>query len=110
MLILVENMTLLSNCAYYPGTKPGKKHALNNQYALNRKLHLLTRVYGISQILLNSAHAIVYYTLVAYCNGTNGSCAWRLGLGLNMAAVKIIAEHRTYSTAQKSRQTFYTVN
>ena len=49
MLILVVNLQvhLLSNCAYYPGAKPGKKHALNNQYALNSKLRLLTRVYGI---------------------------------------------------------------
>ena len=39
--------TQLSNCAYYPGAKPGKKHALIKQYALNSELHLLTRVYGI---------------------------------------------------------------
>ena len=38
--------TLLSNCAYYPGEKPEKKHALNKQYALNSELHLLTRVYN----------------------------------------------------------------
>ena len=36
----------MSNCAYYPGAKPGKKHALNKQYALNSELRLLTRVYG----------------------------------------------------------------
>ena len=49
MLILVVNLQvhLLSNCAYYPGAKPGKKHALNNQYALYSELRLLTRVYGI---------------------------------------------------------------
>ena len=39
--------TLLSNCAYHPGAKIGKKHALNMQYALNSELRLLTRVYGI---------------------------------------------------------------
>ena len=44
MLILIEN---LSNCAYYPGAKPGRKHALNNQYALNSELRLLTRVYSM---------------------------------------------------------------
>ena len=38
--------TVLSNCAYYPGAKPGKKHALNNQYTPNSELRLLTRVYG----------------------------------------------------------------
>ena len=49
MLILVDNLQvhLLSKCAYYPGAKPGKKHALNKQYALNSELHLLTRVYGM---------------------------------------------------------------
>ena len=35
------------NCAYYPGAKPGKKYALNKQYALLSQLRLLTRVYGI---------------------------------------------------------------
>ena len=39
--------TLPSNCAYYPGAKPGKKHALNKQYVLNSELRLLTRVYGM---------------------------------------------------------------
>ena len=45
-----RKFTLLSNCAYYPGTKPRKKHALNNQYAPNtcNELHLLTHEYGIS--------------------------------------------------------------
>ena len=38
--------TLLSNCTYYPGAKPGKKHALNKQYALNSEMRLLTHVYG----------------------------------------------------------------
>ena len=33
---------------YYPGAKPGKKYALNKQYALLSQLHLLTRVYGNS--------------------------------------------------------------
>ena len=49
MLMLVDNLQLhlLSNCTYYPGTKPGKKHALNKQYALNSELCLLTRVYGM---------------------------------------------------------------
>jgi len=36
----------LSNCAYYPDAKPGKKHALNNQYEPNSELRLITRVYG----------------------------------------------------------------
>ena len=35
------------NCAYYPGAKPGKKYALNKQYALLIQLRLITRVYGI---------------------------------------------------------------
>ena len=39
--------TQLSNCAYYPGAKSGKKHALNKQYALSSRLRLLTRVYSI---------------------------------------------------------------
>ena len=42
--------TLLSfyyNCAYYPGLKPGKKYALNKQYALLSQFRLLTCVYGI---------------------------------------------------------------
>ena len=43
-----SKFTLLSNCAYYPGAKAEKKHALNNQYAPNSKLHLLTRVYSSS--------------------------------------------------------------
>ena len=42
-----RKFTLLTNCTYYPGAKPGKKHALNNQYAPNSELHLLTRVYDI---------------------------------------------------------------
>ena len=41
-----RKFTVLSNRAYYPGAKPGKKHALNNQYAPNTELHLLTCVYG----------------------------------------------------------------
>ena len=41
-----RKFTLLSNCAYYPGAKPGKKYALNNQYAPNSELRLITRVYG----------------------------------------------------------------
>ena len=58
MLILVENLQvhLLSNCAYYPDAKPGKKHALNKQYALNSKLRLLTRVYGMLCTLVCGAH------------------------------------------------------
>ena len=36
----------MSNCTYYPGAKPGKKHALDKQYALNSELRLLTRVYS----------------------------------------------------------------
>jgi len=42
VLILVDNLKvhLLSNCAYYPGAKPGKKHALNKQYALISELRL----------------------------------------------------------------------
>ena len=43
MLIL----SLLSNCTYYLGAKPGKKHALNKEYAVNSELRLLTRVYGM---------------------------------------------------------------
>ena len=46
----VRKFALLSfyqNCAYYPGAKPGKKYALNKQYALLSQLRLLTRVYGI---------------------------------------------------------------
>ena len=43
---LKEKFKLLSNCAYYPGAKPGKKYALNKQYALLSQLRLLTRVYG----------------------------------------------------------------
>ena len=43
MLILVENL----HYCQIAGAKPGKKHALNNQYALNSELRLLTRVYGI---------------------------------------------------------------
>ena len=45
----VRKFALLSfyqNCAYYPGAKPGKKYALNKQYALLSQLRLLTRVYG----------------------------------------------------------------
>ena len=42
-----KKFTLLSNCAYYPGAKPAKKHVLNNQRALNSELRLLTRVYDI---------------------------------------------------------------
>ena len=45
----MRKLTLLSfyrNCAYYPGAKPGKKYALNKQYALLSQLRLLTRVYG----------------------------------------------------------------
>ena len=56
MLILVENVqvyTLLSNCAYYPGAKPGKKHVLNKQYALNSELHLLTRVLVVLKYKIN---------------------------------------------------------
>ena len=39
-----RKFTLVSNCTYYPGAKPGKKHALNNQYAPN------SDVYGIRSI------------------------------------------------------------
>ena len=35
------------NCTYYPGAKPGKKHALNKHYALLSQLRLLTHVYGM---------------------------------------------------------------
>ena len=56
MLILVENLQLhysqLSNCAYYPGAIPGKKHALNKQYVLNSELRLLTCVYGMSHFIV----------------------------------------------------------
>ena len=45
-----RKFTLVSNCTYYPGAKPGKKHALNNQYAPNSELRLLTHVYGIRSI------------------------------------------------------------
>ena len=37
--------------AYYPGAKPGKKHALNKQYALNSELRLLTVCRSMSQKL-----------------------------------------------------------
>ena len=50
-----RKFTVLSNCAYYPGAKPGKKHALNNQYAPNSELRLLTRVYGIVIVADTSA-------------------------------------------------------
>ena len=43
---------LLSNCAYYPGAKPVKKHSLNKKYVLNSKLCLLTPVWG--SLLWNS--------------------------------------------------------
>ena len=56
---LSEKITLLSfnwNCAYYTGAKPGKKHALNKQYALLSQLPLLTRVYGTLGVKLASFH------------------------------------------------------
>ena len=45
----IRNFILLSfnsNCAYYPGAKPGKKYALNKQYALLSQLRLLTHIYS----------------------------------------------------------------
>jgi len=44
VLILVEHLQV--HYYHYPGAKPGKKHALNMQYALNSELRLLTRVYS----------------------------------------------------------------
>ena len=46
----------MSNCVYYPGAKPGKKHVLNKQYALNSKLRLLTCVYDICE-----AHLLLHH-------------------------------------------------
>ena len=49
-------MSFNLNCAYYPGAKPEKKHALNKQYALHSELHLLTPAYGMLY-LVPLAHA-----------------------------------------------------
>ena len=57
----VRKFTLLSfyrNCAYYQGAKPGKKYALNKQYALLSQLRLLTRIYGIENIQMGLARAV----------------------------------------------------
>ena len=51
--------TLLSNYAYYPGAKPGKKHVLNIQYALNSELRLLTRVYSMCYVSLFATEVLL---------------------------------------------------
>ena len=50
-------------CAYYPGAKPGKKHALNKQYALLTHLHLLTRIYGIVMMIEFIVCLFLHYLL-----------------------------------------------
>ena len=60
MLILVDNLQvlLLSNCAYYLGAKPGKKHALNSE------LCLLTYAYGISHVRLHISVYVLYVVVL----------------------------------------------
>ena len=48
MLTLVGNLQYCQIALIIQRAKPGKKHALNNQYASNSELRLLTRVYGRS--------------------------------------------------------------
>ena len=66
-----RKFTVLSNCAYCPGVKPGKKHALNNQYAPNGELLLLTRVYGIMFCVRSNNSSCIQYIL---CSLRQSNC------------------------------------
>ena len=70
MLILVVNLQVHCQIALIIQVqKPGKKHALNKQYALNSELRLLSRVYGMSDswTLMQTQGALTFCSTLHCC-------------------------------------------